>query len=40
MEQQKGKLDQIPNITSSDNIIELPDGTNAKLNLPNIEDIL
>ena len=37
---QKGKLEQIPNITSSDNIIELPDGTKAKLNLPNIEDIL
>jgi hypothetical protein len=34
-----GKLKPIPEITS-ENFIELPDGTKARLNIPNIEDII
>ena len=34
------KLDPIPEIIAGENFIELPDGTRAKINMPNIEDIL
>lgn len=34
------KLAPIPEIMAGENFIELPDGTKAKINMPNIEDIL